>query len=174
MYDVLILGGGPGGYACCIPAAQLKGNVALVESNTLGGTCVNRGCIPSKVWLQAANLKQWIERSEEFGLKTTLQGWDMGVIVRRKNGVGHDIREGMRALLKKNGVDLIDGQGILKNKKEVSVDGRAYEAQRIIIATGSSPAVPAVPELADMALTVEQGFELEERPTWVLMPGGGS
>ncbi len=137
-----ILGGGPGGYAAAIRASQLKGKVALVEGTELGGTCVNRGCIPSKVWLRAAYLKHWIERSEEFGLKATLQGWDLGAIVQRKNGVGQDIRGGMGALLKKNGVDLIRGQGILKNTREVSVDGKSFETQKIIIATGSSPALP--------------------------------
>ncbi len=173
MYDVLILGGGPGGYAAAIRASQLKGKVALVEGTGLGGTCVNRGCIPSKVWLRAAYLKHWIEHSEEFGLKTTLQGWDLGAIVQRKNGVGQDIRGGMGALLKKNGVDLVSGQGILKNSKEVSVDGKSYEAQKIIIATGSSPAVPTVPGLADLTLTAEQVFDLEELPASVLILGGG-
>ncbi len=173
MYDVLILGGGPGGYAAAIRASQLKGKVALVESTGLGGTCVNRGCIPSKVWLRSAYLKYWIEHSEEFGLMTTLQGWDLGAIVQRKNGVAHDIREGMRALLKKNGVDLVSGQGILKNTKVVSVDGKSYESKKIIIATGSSPAVPNVPGLVDLALTAEQVFDLEELPASVLILGGG-
>ncbi len=173
MYDVVILGGGPGGYAAAIRASQLKGKVALVEGTELGGTCVNRGCIPSKVWLRSAYLKHWIERSEEFGLKTTLQGWDLGALVQRKNGVGNDIRGGMGALLKKNGVDLIIGRGILKNSKEVSVDGKSYEAKKIIIATGSSPAVPAVPGLVEMALTAEQVFDLEELPPSVLILGGG-
>jgi dihydrolipoamide dehydrogenase len=173
MYDVLILGGGPGGYAAAIRASQLKGKVALVEGKELGGTCVNRGCIPSKVWLRAAYLKHWIECSEEFGLKTTLQGWDLGAIVQRKNGVGQDIRGGMGALLKKNGVDLINGQGFLKNTKEVSVDGKSYETKKMIIATGSSPAVPTVPGLADVALTAEQVFDLEELPASVLILGGG-
>ena len=173
MYDVVILGGGPGGYAAAIRAAQLKAKVALVEDTGLGGTCVNRGCIPSKVWLRAAYLKHWIERSEEFGLKTTLQGWDLGAIVQRKNGVGHDIREGMGALLKKNGIDLIKGQGILKNAKEVFVDGKSFETKKMIIATGSSPAVPAIPGIAGVALTAEQVFDLEELPASVLILGGG-
>ena len=96
MYDVLILGGGPGGYAAAIRASQLKGKVALVEGTELGGTCVNRGCIPSKVWLRAAYLKHWIERSEEFGLKATLQGWDLGGHRPKEKwgGPGHQGRHG--------------------------------------------------------------------------------
>jgi dihydrolipoamide dehydrogenase len=173
MYDVIILGGGPGGYAAAIRAAQLKGRVALVEGKELGGTCVNRGCIPSKVWLRAAYLKHWIEHSEEFGLKTTLQGWDLGTIVQRKNGVSHDIREGMGALLKKNGVDLIRGQGFLKNKQEISVEGKTLEAKQIIIATGSSPDLGRLRGLTGSALTAEQVFDLEELPGSVLVLGGG-
>jgi dihydrolipoamide dehydrogenase len=173
MFDVLIIGGGPGGYAAAIRTAQLKGKVALIEEAQLGGTCVNRGCIPSKVWLRAAYLKYWIEHSEEFGLKTTLQGWDLGAIIQRKNGVAGDIREGMGALLKKNGVDRITGRGVFRNSREVSVEGKTYEAKKFIIATGSSSAVPAIPGIKDEALTAEQIFDLEKLPSSVLILGGG-
>jgi dihydrolipoamide dehydrogenase len=174
MYDVIVLGGGPGGYAAAIRAAQLKGKVALVEATELGGTCVNRGCIPSKVWLRAVYLKHWIERSEEFGLKTTLQGWDLGAIVQRKNGVAQDIRGGMGALLKKNGVDLVRGRGVIKSVKEVSVDGKTYETKKIILATGSSPAAAVFQGLNNRILNAEQVFDLEELPASVLILGGGS
>jgi len=173
MYDVIILGGGPGGYAAAIRAAQLKGKVALVEAKELGGTCVNRGCIPSKVWLRSAYLKHWIEHSEEFGLKTTLQGWDLGAIVRRKNELSQDIRGGMGALLKKNGVDLIRGQGFLKNTQEISVEGKTLETKQIILATGSSPDLDWFPGLTGSVLTAEQVFDLEELPDSVLILGGG-
>jgi dihydrolipoamide dehydrogenase len=173
MYDVLVLGGGPGGYAAAIRASQLKGKVALVEGSALGGTCVNRGCIPSKVWLRAAYLKHWIERSEEFGLKAVVQELRFGTIVQRKNEVGHGIREGMGALLKKNGVDLVTGQGVLRNSREVSVDGKTYGAKKVIIATGSAPSVPTFPGSAEAALPAEQMFDLEELPASVLVLGGG-
>lgn len=174
MYDVIILGGGPGGYAAAIRAAQLKGKVALVEATGLGGTCVNRGCIPSKVWSRAAYLKYWIGQAEEFGLKATLQDWDLAAIVQRKNGVGQDIRGGMGALLKKNGVDLVSGRGLLKSSKEVSVDGKTYETKNIIIATGSSPAAAPFQGLNDRTLNAEQVFDLKELPASVLILGGGS
>ena len=173
MYDVIVLGGGPGGYAAAIRAAQLKGKVALIEASELGGTCVNRGCIPSKVWSRAAYLKYWIEHAEEFGLKTALQGWDLNTIIQRKNGVGQDIRAGMGALVKKNGIDLVNGRGIFKSSREISVEGKSFEAKKIIIATGSSPAIPPIPGLADVALTADQVFDLAELPASVVIAGGG-
>lgn len=173
MYDVIVLGGGPGGYAAAIRAAQLKAKVALVEAAELGGTCVNRGCIPSKVWSRAAYLKYWIDHAEEFGLKTALQGWDLNTIIQRKNGVGQDIRAGMGALVKKNGIDLVKGRGIFKSSREISVEDKSFEAKKIIIATGSSPTIPPLPGLAEVALTAEQVFDLAELPASVLVAGGG-
>jgi dihydrolipoamide dehydrogenase len=173
MYDVVVIGGGPGGYAAAIRVSQLGGKAALIESSDLGGTCVNRGCIPSKVWLQAACLKDWIACSEDFGLTAPLQSWRLGTIVERKNGVGRDIREGMGALLMKNGVDLVRGQALLKNAREISVEGKSYEAKKIIIATGSSAVLPSFPGLGGLALTAEQVFDLEELPASVLILGGG-
>jgi dihydrolipoamide dehydrogenase len=173
MYDVVVIGGGPGGYAAAIRVSQLGGKAALIEEGNLGGTCVNRGCIPSKVWLQAACLKDWIEGAEDFGLTAPLQSWRLGTIVERKNGVGRDIREGMGALLMKNGVDLVRGQGLLKNAREISVGGKSYEAKKIIIATGSSAVLPSIPGLGGWVLTAEQVFDLEELPASVLILGGG-
>jgi dihydrolipoamide dehydrogenase len=173
MYDVVVIGGGPGGYAAAIRASQLGGKAALVEAGDLGGTCVNRGCIPSKVWLQAASLKDAIESAESFGLTAALQGWRLGTLVERKNGVGGDIRGGMEALLKKNGVDLVRGRGVLKHAREVSVEGKSYETKKIIIATGSSPVLPAVQGLSGLILTAEEVFDLEELPKSVLLLGGG-
>jgi dihydrolipoyl dehydrogenase len=173
MYDVIVLGGGPGGYAAAIRAAQLKGKVALVEAKELGGTCVNRGCIPSKVWLRAAHLKHWIERAQEFGLTATLQSWNPGAIVQRKNEVGRDIQAGMEALLKKNNVDLIRGRGFLKNNQEVSVEDKTLEGKKLIIATGSTPDLDRLQGWTGSALTAEQIFDLEELPESVLILGGG-
>jgi dihydrolipoamide dehydrogenase len=114
MYDVIVIGGGPGGYAAAIRVSQLGGKAALIEADELGGTCVNRGCIPSKIWLRAAYLKHWIERADEFGLEASLGGVNSSALVERKTGVAHGIREGMGALLQKNGVDLIRGRGVLE------------------------------------------------------------
>ncbi len=173
MYDVLVIGGGPGGYAAAIRAAQLGGRVAIIEVSDLGGTCVNRGCIPSKVWLRAAYLKYWIERAGEFGLKNDYTGLDIKVLVERKNEVGMGIRAGMKALLQKNGVELITGLGVFKNSREVMVNKKICAAKKIIIATGSSLAVPEIKGLPEALMTSDQFFDLAELPPSVLVVGDG-
>ncbi len=173
MHDVLVIGGGPGGYAAAIRAAQLGGRVALIEAADLGGTCVNRGCIPSKVWMRAAYLKYWMVRAGEFGLKSEYKGLDIKVLVERKNEVGMDIRAGMKALLQKNGVELITGHGVFKNSREVVVDKKTCAAKKIIIATGSSLAVPEMKGLTEALMTSDQFFNLEDLPSSVLVVGDG-
>jgi len=91
-YDVIVIGGGPGGYAASIRASQLGGKVALIEASEIGGTCVNRGCIPSKVWLGAADLLKKIKSAHELGIKASVESLDLGAIVSRKSGVANDIR----------------------------------------------------------------------------------
>ena len=174
MHDVLIIGGGPGGYAAAIRAAQLGGKVALIDASDLGGTCVNRGCIPSKIWLRAACIKNMIERSDEFGLESTFNGLDLNALMNRKKEVGQGIRGGMNALLKKNKVELITGRAVLKSAGEVVVDKKSFPAKNIIIATGSSVNVPEIKGLKDALLTSDQFFDLTEMPKSVLVMGDGA
>ena len=110
MYDVVVIGGGPGGYAAAIRASQLKGKVALVEGGNMGGTCVMRGCIPSKIWLRAATLLEQARKAGEFGLELTVGKLDFAAVLARKQGVSNDIRMGMEALLANNGVDVVSGR----------------------------------------------------------------
>jgi dihydrolipoamide dehydrogenase len=173
MYDVIVIGGGPGGYAAAIRVSQLGGKAALIEADELGGTCVNRGCIPSKIWLRAAYLKHWIERADEFGLEASLGGVNSSALVERKTGVAHGIREGMGALLQKNGVDLIRGRGVLKSPREISVDGKIHETGKIIIATGSSIAGPDITIPDEAVLTTDNFFETGELPESIVIPGNG-
>ena len=98
MYDVVVIGGGPGGYAAAIRASQLKGKVALVEGGNMGGTCVMRGCIPSKIWLRAATLLEQSRKAGEFGLELTVGKLDFTAVLARKQGVSNDIRMGMEAV----------------------------------------------------------------------------
>lgn len=171
MHDVIVIGGGPGGYAAAIRASQLDGKVALVESAEVGGTCVNRGCIPTKIWLHAAHLLHGIRSAEEFGIKTSVQEMDFQRIVHRKNGVSGDIRMGMEGLLANNNVEVIRGRAILKSPKEVDVNGSILEARKIILATGSSLSVPDVPGLEEAALTTDQVLEMTDVPSSVLIWG---
>jgi len=171
MYDVVVIGGGPGGYAAGIRAAQLGGRVALVESFEMGGVCVNRGCIPSKIWLRAVDLQEMVKNASDFGIKATLDSVDFKTIVERKNGIAGDIRMGMSGLLSNNGIEVIEGRGILKSPHEVDVDGKVLEAKKIIIATGTSPFIPEIEGLDKAAMTTDQVFEMTKVPGSILVNG---
>ena len=110
MYDVIVIGGGPGGYAAAIRSSQLGGRVALIEPAELGGTCVNRGCIPAKVWNRAARIKQTIENAGDFGIQASVSGVNLEDIVARRKGVPNDIQMGMKGLCKNNKIDVIAGK----------------------------------------------------------------
>lgn len=169
MYDVIVIGGGPGGYAAAIRASQLGAKVALVEGAEMGGTCVLRGCIPSKIWLRAARLLDEARKGGEFGVRCTAEGLDCAAVVARKQGVSNDIRMGMEALLQNNGVDVLHGKGVLCGGGKVEVGGKAVQARNIIIATGSMLDVPDLPGLKDAAFTTDQLLEMTEIPASVLI-----
>lgn len=173
MYDVIVIGGGPGGYAAGIRASQLGGKVALVEAAEIGGTCVNRGCIPTKVWLRAANLLHWIHRADEFGIKISAEEIDLQSLVARRNGISSDTRMGMEGILKNNGLEIIRGLAVLKSPREVNVDGTMFEAKKMILATGSCLDIPEIPGLEEAALTTDQVLEMTKVPSSVLIYGSG-
>lgn len=173
MYDVIIIGGGPGGYAAAIRAAQLDASVALIEADILGGTCVNQGCIPIKVWLRAADTLRRIQGASDFGIRAKVEGIDFQTIVERKNGVSSDIRMGMEALLGNYGVEVLKGRGVFKSPGEIDINGAVYQAKKYIIATGSRLAVPDIPGLKDALLTTDQAFDLQKLPASILIYGAG-
>lgn len=173
MYDIIVIGGGSGGYAAAIRASQLGGRVALVEAAEIGGTCVNRGCIPTKIWQRAAYLLQSIRTADQFGIHVSVDQLDLKAIVERKNGVAGDIRMGMEGLLENNGVEIIRGRAVLKSPREVDAEGTVLETKKVIVATGSSLDVPNVPGLEEAALTTDQVLEMTEVPSSVLICGAG-
>jgi dihydrolipoamide dehydrogenase len=173
MYDVLVIGGGPGGYAASIRSAQLGGKVGLVEADLLGGTCVNRGCIPTKVWGTAARAIRTISRMSDFGIKADIKEIELKRIVARKAGVAEDIRTGMRGLLLNNGVDVISGRAVFDDARKIRVGSDLLEARRIIIATGAHTKVPDIPGLSDALLSFSQLFDLTRLPDSVLICGDG-
>jgi len=173
MNDVIVIGGGSGGYAAAIRASQLGGKVALVETDQIGGTCVNRGCIPAKVWQRSAYLLYWIRRAEEFGIKTSVEALNLREIVAKKNGVTGDIRMGMESLLGNNGVEVIKGRALLKSPREVSVEGAVLEAKNVIVATGSRPDVPDIPGLDEAALSTDEVLDMIDPPSSALIYEGG-
>ncbi|MFH2130552.1 MAG: dihydrolipoyl dehydrogenase [bacterium] len=172
MYDGVVIGGGPGGYAAAIRVAQLGGKAALVEAGNLGGTCVNLGCIPSKIWLRAARLIELFKTSDAFGIDATINSLNLKTLVERKNGVASEIRGGMKALLANNGVELIQGKATIQSPGEVAVGEKRFATRKIIIATGSTLVKPdKIPGLKEAALTTDQVFELETAPESVLIFG---
>jgi dihydrolipoamide dehydrogenase len=173
MHDVIVIGGGSGGYAAAIRTAQLGGKAALVECGEMGGTCVNRGCIPSKIWMRAAALLRLLKKAPEFGINAGIEPVNFGVIIERKNGVSGDIRAGMEALLQNNGVEVIRGRAVLKSPREVDVEGRVLETKKIVIATGSSLVFPEIQGIEDAAITTDQVLEMTEPPASILICDAG-
>jgi len=173
MFDVIVIGGGPGGYAAAIRAAQLGGKVALVEAAEIGGTCVHAGCIPTKVWLHAARLIHSIRTGEKFGIKASLQELDLSALVARKDGVANDIRTGMKELLRNNGVEVIKGRAVLKTPREVAVEETLFEGKKMIIATGSCLDLPGTTGLEEAAWTTGDMLDTTKIPASILICGSG-
>ena len=169
----MIIGGGSGGYAAAIRAAQLGGNVVLAECAETGGTCVNRGCIPSKIWLRAADLLGKLETGKAFGVNAAIEEIDFKTLTERKSGVSAEIRMGMEALLQNNGVEVVKGRAVIKSPHEVDVDGRSIETEKIIIATGSSLSMPETAGLEKAAMTTDDVLEMTTMPGSILVCGSG-
>lgn len=179
MFDLTVIGGGPGGYVCAIRAAQLGGRVALVEEGALGGTCLNRGCIPTKALLEVARRYSEIREAGKFGLKVEGVTVDFPAVVARQRQVTGALRAGVGQLLASNGVEVKAGRGSLAGAGRVSVaypGGRTevLESRTIVIATGSVPAVPPLPGI-DLpgVLDSDSALALEQLPASMLIVGGG-
>lgn len=172
MWDVAIIGGGPGGYTAAIRTAQLGGEVVLVEKDELGGVCATRGCIPTKTLLKSALLLDRIKNAEQFGIQTT-HSVDFKSMVNRKDAVVKRVVKGTEYLMRKNGVEVTRGEGKIAGANEVEVDGRTLKARSIIIATGSSPVVLPIPG-GDSAMTSDEALRLNAIPESIAIIGGGA
>lgn len=178
-YDIVVLGGGPGGYVAAIKAAQLGAKVAVVEKDRLGGICLNWGCIPTKTMLVTAKHYKDVLRAEEFGIKgvdTSNVGVDWKSLLERKDTVVNRLVSGIEMLFKKNKVDFFDGMGTVKNRNQIEVNGETIEFDKLIIATGASSKYVDIPGLNQL---VESGkamdsygiFQLEDIPKEIVMVG---
>ena len=141
-FDVIVLGSGPGGYVTAIRASQLGLKTAIIEKESLGGVCLNWGCIPTKALLKSAQVFQYLQHAEDYGLKAEGVDKDFGSVVKRSRGVADGMSKGVQFLMKKNKIEVINGFGTLKPKKKVSVKDESgketeYSAEHIIIATGA-------------------------------------
>lgn len=172
---VLVVGGGPGGYVAAIRAAQLGASVTVVERKRPGGTCLNVGCIPTKVLLHAAELYTAIrQEGPTIGIYADNPRFDWGAILKRKQEVVDYMVEGVVGLLKANGVTLVEGTARLAGPRTVEVDGRRIDADAVIVASGSEPSLPPVPGL-DLPgiLTSDGALSLESLPRSIAIAGGG-
>ncbi|MEZ0163999.1 dihydrolipoyl dehydrogenase [Kineococcus sp. LSe6-4] len=172
-YDVVILGGGSGGYAAALRAAELGLSVALVEKDLLGGTCLHRGCIPTKALLHAAEVADTARESETFGVRATLDSVDMTGVNKYKDGIVSRLYKGLQGLVKSRKVELVAGTGTLVAKNTVEVDGTRYVGKHVVLASGSySRSLPGL-EIGGRVMTSEQALTLDTVPERVVVLGGG-
>lgn len=175
-FDLVVIGGGPGGYVAAIRAAQLKMNVALIEKEHLGGICLNWGCIPTKALLRTAEVYHLIHRSEEFGIKVSGVDFDLNKVIERSRGVAKQLAAGVKHLLKKNKVTVFDGTATLKGKGKISIDGKdEISAKNIIIATGARARVlPGLEPDGKQIVTYKDAMVPQEMPKKLLVIGSGA
>jgi dihydrolipoamide dehydrogenase len=173
-FDIVILGAGSGGYAAALRAAELDLSVALIDKAELGGTCLHRGCIPTKALLHAAEVADQTRESEQFGVKADLVGIDMAGVNAYKDGVVGRLYKGLQGLLKQDKITIVTGSGKLVAQDTVEVDGQRYTGRNVILATGSySRSLPGLDVDGERVLTSEHALKLDRVPNSVIVLGGG-
>lgn len=178
-FDIVVIGGGPGGYVGAIRAAQMGAKAALIEKDALGGTCLNRGCIPTKALYYSAKTIATVKKAAEFGVNTGEVAFDIAKAVDRKDDVVKKLVGGVGQLLKGNGVTVINGTGSIEAVGKVKVEKKdgtteVITAKNIIIATGSEPAmIPAFNIDRENVITSTEALNLKKLPKSILIIGGG-
>jgi dihydrolipoamide dehydrogenase len=174
---IIVIGGGPGGYVAAIEAAQLGANVTLVEKDALGGTCVNRGCIPTKALIQTANLLHEMGRAGEYGIVVKEFALDFIKASERKGKIVRQLRDGVSYLMKKNKITVIEGTGSMTDKGRVLVTGddtRELSGDKIIIASGSEPgSIPVEGIDGKDVMNSNDVLAMESLPRKMVIIGGG-
>jgi len=178
-YDVIVLGSGPGGYVSAIRASQLGMKVAVIEKESLGGICLNWGCIPTKALLKSAQVFEYINHAEDYGITVKDANADFPSIIKRSRDVADGMSSGIAYLLKKNKVEVINGFGKVKpgNKVAVTVDGKStdYSAKHIIIATGArSRELPNLPQDGKKVIGYREALSLAAAPKKMVIVGSGA
>ncbi|WP_067666773.1 dihydrolipoyl dehydrogenase [Nocardia miyunensis] len=171
--DVLILGAGSGGYACAFRAAQLGLSVTLIEADKIGGTCLHRGCIPTKALLHAAEVADTTRAGSTFGIRATFEGIDLDAVHEYKDGIVTRLYKGLQGLATHHRIRLVTGHGTYLGDKAIAVDGTRYTGTSVVLATGSyARTVPGI-ELGKRILTSEGALNLDVVPKTAIVLGGG-
>lgn len=179
-YDMIIVGSGPGGYVAAIRAAQLGQKVAVVERESLGGICLNWGCIPTKALLKSAQVFEYIQHAADYGIEVSDARADFGGMVARSRNVAGGMSKGVQFLMKKNKIDVIMGTGkLLRGKKVEVTDSKGgktiYEAAHIIVATGGrSKQLPSLPQDGQKIIGYREAMTLEVQPKKMVVVGAGA
>ncbi len=172
--DVVILGGGSGGYAAALRAAELGKSVVLIEKDKVGGTCLHRGCIPTKALLHAGEIADAARESSQFGVNATLEGIDMAGVHKYKDGVISKNHKGLQGLIRSRGIKIVEGEGRLTGPKQVTVGGDVYNGNNVILATGSySRTLPGLQVDGQRVIASEHALVLDHVPASAIVLGGG-
>lgn len=174
-YQVVVIGAGPGGYVCAIKCAQLGLKTAVIEERDVGGTCLNRGCIPTKTLLHSAEIYDQLKIAAKYGVTLENLGFDFHAMQEKKAEVVEKLRSGVEGLFVGNKIDLIRGKGVITAQRMVRVGEKVYTADNIVIATGSTPAKPPIPGLQNEGvITSDELLEATETfdDSMVIIGGG--
>jgi dihydrolipoamide dehydrogenase len=173
-FDLVILGGGSGGYAAAFRASELGLAVALIEKDKVGGTCLHRGCIPTKALLHAAEVADGAREGASIGVKSTFDGIDVPAVHAYKDGVVNRLYKGLQGLVKANKITYVEGEGKLVSPTAVEVHGQRYEGRHILLATGSVPrSLPGLDIDGARVITSDHALRLDRVPASVVVLGGG-
>ena len=173
-FDLVILGGGSGGYACALRAAQLGKSVALIESGKLGGTCLHRGCIPTKALLHSGEIADSAREASTFGVNAQFLSMDMVAVNAYKDGVINKLHKGLQGLVKSRNITFVEGHGRLVAKDTVEVNGERYTGTNVVLATGSyAKSLPGLEIDGVRVMTSDHATNLNYVPKSVIVLGGG-
>ncbi len=170
-FDIVILGGGSGGYACALRAVQLGKTVALIEKGKLGGTCLHTGCIPTKAMLHAAEIADGARDGAHYGVKSTFEGVDMPAVNAYKDGVIDRLYKGLQGLIKSGGITVVEGEGKLVDPHTVEVNGERYTGTNVVLATGSVSRTLGL-DIGGRVITSSEALTMSEVPEKVVIIGG--
>ena len=173
-YDIVVLGGGSGGYACALRAAEVGKRVALIEKDKVGGTCLHKGCIPTKALLHSAEIADQARESEAFGVRSSFEGIDIPGVLAYKNKVVERLWKGLQSTIASRKIDTIEGYGKLVSPTQVQVGDTVYEAEHIVLATGSVPrSLPGLDIDGERVISSDDALRYGRVPSSVIILGGG-